>query len=376
MKFIGLSIFIVGQLWIATAIAEEIKSFPALDSKLINRVEALKRISPSVIESNPSMKGIVENVFQSLEGRPEYVELSIRFHRVNHIEKLLDFAEKYPDHFASSEAIKFLIENDLLHSAESRLNKSAESKVSSNLIPLLSATGSESAFQVLLRILNKEDSTDETKKAIIRSFSATLSGAHKLIELEKKSLIPPSLKLYSGQILSLVPWAKVRESASKVFPASKQKGALGLSLSDISKFPADIIRGKAVFNDPVAGCLRCHKVSGKGVGFGPELTQIGDKLPPEALLESIQNPSAGIAFGFEAWEIELDTTEYLYGIIISETEDFIILRDTLGVDQKISLDSIVDRAKSPVSAMPIGLSSLITPGQMADLIAYLSSLKK
>ena len=42
-----------------------------------------------------------------------------------------------------------------------------------------------------------------------------------------------------------------------------------------------------------SGCLACHKIGENGNdGPGPELTDIGDKLPKAAILRTLENPTA------------------------------------------------------------------------------------
>ena len=61
-------------------------------------------------------------------------------------------------------------------------------------------------------------------------------------------------------------------------------------------------------------------VSNNGFDFGPELTEIGSKFPKEGLLESIVDPSAGISFGFEGWNLKMKDGSEMAGIITSKTE--------------------------------------------------------
>lgn len=369
---IALSISLFGNLRTASGSDQ----FPELPPEVINRVEALKRINPSLLESSESIQNIVESVFQKIEGHPVYVELSIRFKQLENVDKLLEFAQSHPTHFAASEAIRFVMTEADPELVKSRIAQPAKDVDPSGLIQLVAGQGSQAAYQMLISILPKKDENPNLTRQILRSFCASKKGANSLLNLNKEGKLSTEQQSYASQLLSLVPWKDVRENAQKELPPVTSTGSIGLTIKDLKDFPADPVLGEKVFTNPVSGCLRCHVVGNQGVQFGPELTQIGDKLPSEALLESIQNPSAGIAFGFEAWEIELDTTEFLYGIIVSETDDFLILRDTLGTDQKILKESIITKSKSQTSAMPEGLPQLISPSDMAHLIEYLANLRK
>jgi mono/diheme cytochrome c family protein len=58
--------------------------------------------------------------------------------------------------------------------------------------------------------------------------------------------------------------------------------------------PMTIIRG--------AGCTGCHKISGEGGAIGPELTHVGSRLSANLIRESILQPDAKIAKGFEKFK--------------------------------------------------------------------------
>jgi mono/diheme cytochrome c family protein len=57
------------------------------------------------------------------------------------------------------------------------------------------------------------------------------------------------------------------------------------------KVPQNLEAGKLVVAQ--SGCLACHKIGENGNdGPGPELTDIGDKLLPGAILRTLENPTA------------------------------------------------------------------------------------
>ena len=86
----------------------------------------------------------------------------------------------------------------------------------------------------------------------------------------------------------------------------------------------DAAHGKDVFK--TATCVTCHIVNGEGTNFGPELSEIGTKLPKEAIYTSILYPSAGISMGYEGWIISTKDGDDLDGMIASQTADEIVLK--------------------------------------------------
>ena len=140
--------------------------------------------------------------------------------------------------------------------------------------------------------------------------------------------------------------------------------------------PGDAQKGAQVFARPEVGCINCHRINEKGADVGPALSEIGNKLGKDALYEAILDPSAGIAFGYEAWQIDLKSGDEAYGIIVSETADELVLKDAKAISTRIKKSDIAKRQQSKISLMPAGLQLTMSTQDLVDLVEYLSSLKK
>ena len=67
-----------------------------------------------------------------------------------------------------------------------------------------------------------------------------------------------------------------------------------------SDIPADSEAGRAIFHEHVvAGCVRCHALEGKGGSVGPALDGIASRKTRDYIYESLVNPSAQLAEGFD-----------------------------------------------------------------------------
>src|SRR5204863_809618 len=63
----------------------------------------------------------------------------------------------------------------------------------------------------------------------------------------------------------------------------------------------DRANGEKLFKEhAVAQCFRCHKVQGTGGEAGPDLSKVAAQKDRRYLLESIVDPNANIAHGFES----------------------------------------------------------------------------
>jgi len=99
-------------------------------------------------------------------------------------------------------------------------------------------------------------------------------------------------------------------------------------------------------------------------------------LGKDALYEAILDPSAGISFGYEAWQLTLKSGDEAYGLIVSDTADEVAVKAVGGIVTRYPKSDIVKREQMKLSIMPAGLQQAMTPQELVDLVEYLSSLTK
>jgi quinoprotein glucose dehydrogenase len=159
--------------------------------------------------------------------------------------------------------------------------------------------------------------------------------------------------------------AKVQASYSPTEPLAAYKFALaGGSAAD----------GRKVFMEKAeASCIRCHKVNNDGAEVGPVLTGVGKRQTREYLLESIVDPNAKIAAGFETVIVTLKDGTVHAGILKAESDSELSLMQPTGVLEKLQKAQIKSRERGP-SGMP-ALAMILSKKDVRDLVEYLSSLK-
>jgi putative heme-binding domain-containing protein len=138
----------------------------------------------------------------------------------------------------------------------------------------------------------------------------------------------------------------------------------------------DAERGRKLFHTNLkVRCSACHKVGRLGGGFvGPDLTEVGKRLAPEQLLESLIVPSAKIAKGYETLLVITDSSLVHSGILKSENDREIVLALPDGGTATLLLDEIEERIPAGISTMP-QMASSFSVEEIADLVAYLKSLQ-
>jgi len=98
-------------------------------------------------------------------------------------------------------------------------------------------------------------------------------------------------------------------------------------------------------------------------------------LGREALLDSILNPSAGIAPEFYSWIIATKTQGQVIGILQEDTPQRVVLALDTGEEARLQPSAIVSRRRSRLSMMPEDLIHTMTGRQLVDLLAYLETLR-
>jgi putative heme-binding domain-containing protein len=141
---------------------------------------------------------------------------------------------------------------------------------------------------------------------------------------------------------------------------------------------ADPARGRKLFADARgANCGACHRAGEHGVGgIGPELSDLGLRAAPAAILESILQPSGTIIEGYRVSTLVLDDGRSLTGLVVDDTPDTVRVIDTAGRSTSVRKDAIEERAVQQVSLMPAGYDRTLSPEELADLVAFLLAQKQ
>ncbi len=148
-------------------------------------------------------------------------------------------------------------------------------------------------------------------------------------------------------------------------------------LSQLEKLEAELKRGDVAEGRNLffgkAICSSCHSVEGKGGDFAPDLTNIGEIRSQHDILEAIVYPSASFAREYETSKVVTKTKTYT-GIIKEQLPEVIIVETAPGVKVRVLREEITAIEPYNISLMPKGLNNILTTEEMADLMAYLTSL--
>jgi putative heme-binding domain-containing protein len=165
----------------------------------------------------------------------------------------------------------------------------------------------------------------------------------------------------------------------RFLPPEKRRKTIGLTpdVPQLLSLTGDAKRGSAMLTPTgsLAACLACHFVNGTGRDFGPDLSKVGARLTKEQLLENLLHPSKQIAPGYAAYTAELADGTVQMGFAVKQTKEETVLKLATGQSITLRAADLKSLKPLPTSLMPEGLLQAMTAAEIADLLAYLASMK-
>jgi quinoprotein glucose dehydrogenase len=134
--------------------------------------------------------------------------------------------------------------------------------------------------------------------------------------------------------------------------------------------------GHEVFAEKAeAACMRCHKWKGEGGDVGPDLAKISQAMDRVYILESIVDPNAKIAAGYDSVLLTLNNGDIILGVLKAEDANEVTVTNvTDGKQQKIKTSDIKERTHAP-SPMPPGMGEVLGKHDLRDVVEFLATGK-
>ena len=122
--------------------------------------------------------------------------------------------------------------------------------------------------------------------------------------------------------------------------------------------------------------MSCHPVGYKGGNLGPDLSKVGAVRTRRDLLESIAFPSASFVRSYEPMQVMQADGTTNYGILTNQDAESITLNISAVLPVvRIPRTQIQSITPGTFSLMPQGLDRILGDQDLADIVAYLQSLK-
>jgi putative heme-binding domain-containing protein len=214
-------------------------------------------------------------------------------------------------------------------------------------------------------ILDERQSLNE-RKWRTEEMAADSIGGQMLIGLAAENKVPKSILPFVESSIFNNPDQAVRIQAGRYF--KRPVAGRIYSIEEIVKLKADPIRGKLVFTQR---CANCHRLGNEGISIGPDLTTINKKFDRTALLDAVINPDAAIVFGYEPWLINKKSGESVYGFLIAENKNNVVIKDIGGKKHIIPASEISIKEKQNKSLMPDPVANGLSENDLANVVGFL-----
>ena len=175
------------------------------------------------------------------------------------------------------------------------------------------------------------------------------------------TLMIPRPQLSYGDLRSLVAFLRNLQTGGALTAADKREVKIG-----------DAKAGQQLFFGN-GGCSKCHGVNGGGSRLSPDLAGIGSQRSPASLETSLLDPRKEVREGNRFMQVTTKAGLVIAGKLLNQ--------DTHSVQLMNEQEKLVSLMKKDLSAqamlpspMPTA-QDVLAPNQVADLVAYLSSLK-
>jgi len=187
-------------------------------------------------------------------------------------------------------------------------------------------------------------------------------------EVARADLDPARVKL-----LKVSRDAEIRRQAVKLFPDGGQvarQEVLKRYRASL-KLEGDAARGRKVFRKV---CAACHRLEGHGKAVGAELAGIADR-GLDAVLLNVLDPNREVKPKFLSYVTATTEGRIVTGMIVAETANSLTIQRSDGTTTTVLRVDIEELNSTGLSFMPEGLEKQVTVKMMADLLAYLASVR-
>ncbi|MEM9643710.1 MAG: PVC-type heme-binding CxxCH protein [Planctomycetota bacterium] len=341
-----------------------------------NVVRALQRMDDDSYHVCKRIKDAVARHIRSVRETAPFLDLAQEFRPDGIQDRLMNLVIEGESDSDAVKAMRLITSQGSGWSLIEQSLLGEDATVSRRISLVLGLLGNRKSVALLSRVAADPEYTYARRSEAIRGMSLNNFGCEELLDMAETDSLPADTRLLAGGLLASSQDESVKSRAIRRLPQPLQSDKKPLlPLDQLARLSGDAESGKTLFRT-VATCSNCHVVDGHGKQVGPDLSEIGSKLPREAMLTSILDPSAGISHNYENHVALLDSGRVITGVLISQTDQKVILRTAQAVDHEIEKATIEELQKSPNSIMPENLHHAMDQQGLIDVVEYLMSLKK
>ena len=230
--------------------------------------------------------------------------------------------------------------------------------------------------------LLKDIPSDKDPGIVFAGFIGNRGATQALTNELKNNKLPQGIALKGMQLAESAPTRPkaLIEALQKAGGLKPMKMSLTrdemVAMIDRVSNQGNAARGESVYRRQNLQCVACHAIGEVGGVIGPNLISIGASAPVDYLIESLLEPSKKIKEGYHTNLVTLKNGDSFAGGILSETDSELVIRDLTGKHNRIAKADITNQIISPVSLMPVGLTTQLREDEFVDLVRFMTELGK
>ena len=230
----------------------------------------------------------------------------------------------------------------------------------------------------LAAIPSDEPGSANALSRAIRTLTSSTRGALALQGLMERNSLAPAVRDEIMAATKTHADSVVRDLFEPFLPADERSQRIGHNVdrAAILALQGHRDRGRTLFFlQSASSCTSCHRVHEFGGTLGPNLSTIGEKYPPAELLNQILAPSEQIEPTYMTYQLATTEGQIHVGLLIARTDNAVTLKDAQSREVVIPTAAIERLVPQQQSLMPERLLQNHTAQEVADLLAYLASLR-
>ncbi len=160
------------------------------------------------------------------------------------------------------------------------------------------------------------------------------------------------------------------DSADEILVVSTTTTSWASRMEDVDWSTGEVGRGQIVYRRKA--CNQCHDGNSR---LGPELAPAVKRFSRDDLFAAVINPSANISPQYQGVQVVTRAGRVYQGLPVYDSPEGLLLRTGPETTVRLTGDEIELRQPSTQSFMPQGLLDDLSDDELADLYAYLRSLR-
>ena len=163
--------------------------------------------------------------------------------------------------------------------------------------------------------------------------------------------------------------ALARTALASVIPPSRAE--VTATFQPALTLTGDAARGRAIYQ---GRCFVCHRAGDEGIALGPDLITVKSR-GREALLAAILEPHKEVAPHYIAYDVTTKEGNTFTAMVARDDATGLTLKIMGGGEIVLPRAQVRGSRSDGLSLMPEGLEAGLKPGDMADLLTFIETLK-